>query len=45
MTSADRPNDGRISDERYDAQRVELKWAERWRQDASLYAAEPDSTK
>src|SRR5579864_6790460 len=45
MTSADRPNDGRISDERYDAQRVELKWAERWRQDAALYAAEPDSTK
>jgi leucyl-tRNA synthetase len=37
---ADRPND-----ERYDAQRVEMKWFERWQQDASLYAAEPDSTK
>jgi leucyl-tRNA synthetase len=38
--SADRPND-----ERYDAQRVEAKWSERWEQDASLYAAEPDSAK
>ena len=37
---ADRPND-----ERYDAQRVETKWFERWQQDAALYAAEPDSTK
>ncbi len=37
---AERPND-----ERYDAQRVETKWFERWQQDASLYAAEPDSTK
>ncbi len=37
---ADRPND-----ERYDAQRVETKWFERWQQDASLYAAESDSTK
>jgi leucyl-tRNA synthetase len=40
MTSADRPND-----ERYDAQRVEIKWFERWQQDPGLYAAEPDSTK
>ena len=31
--------------DRYDAQRVETKWYERWQQDASLYAAEPDSTK
>ena len=38
--NADRPGD-----ERYDAQRVETKWAERWQQDAALYAAEPDSTK
>src|SRR5579864_5406987 len=45
MTSADRPNDGRISDERYDPQRVESKWFERWQQNAALYAAEPDSTK
>ena len=48
--SSDRPNDGRANDgraidERYDAQRVEMKWAERWSQDASLYAAEPASAK
>jgi leucyl-tRNA synthetase len=35
----------RPNDERYDAQSVEKKWFERWQQDASLYAAEPDSTK
>jgi len=35
---------GSQSDERYDAQRIEPKWFERW-QDASLYAAERDSTK
>ncbi len=35
----------RPGDERYDPQRVESKWFERWQQDASLYAAEPDSTK
>ncbi|HEV2402258.1 MAG TPA: leucine--tRNA ligase [Candidatus Sulfotelmatobacter sp.] len=35
----------RPNDERYDAQRTETKWFERWQQDASLYAAEPDSTK
>src|SRR2546430_2765331 len=40
VTRPDRPDD-----ERYDAQRVETKWFERWQQDASLYAAEPDSTK
>jgi leucyl-tRNA synthetase len=32
-------------DERYDAQSVEPKWVERWQRDASLYAAEPASTK
>jgi len=31
-------------DERYDAQRVEMKWFERWQQDPSLYAAESNST-
>jgi leucyl-tRNA synthetase len=41
----DRPNAERPNDERYDAQRVELKWFERWKQDSSLYAAEPNSTK
>jgi len=35
----------RPNDERYDAQSVEKKWFERWQQDASLYAAEPNSTK
>ena len=35
----------RPNDERYDPQRVESKWTQRWQQDASLYAAEPDSTK
>ena len=38
------PND-RLNDERYDPQRVEMKWFERWKQDASLYAAETNSTK
>jgi leucyl-tRNA synthetase len=33
------------NDVRYDAQRIEAKWFERWHQDASLYAAEPNSTK
>ena len=37
---APRPND-----ERYDAQTIEKKWFERWQHDASLYAAEPNSTK
>jgi leucyl-tRNA synthetase len=41
----DRPNNERENDERYDAQRVEAKWFERWRQDASIYAAEKHSTK
>src|SRR5258708_35206560 len=30
----------RLNDERYDAQSVETKWFERWRQDSSLYAAD-----
>jgi leucyl-tRNA synthetase len=44
VTQAERPNPER-SDERYDPQRVEAKWFDRWQQNASLYAAEPDSTK
>jgi leucyl-tRNA synthetase len=32
-------------DERYDPQRVEEKWFQQWQQNASLYAAESDSTK
>ena len=34
-----------IREERYDAQRIEQKWAERWLSDPALYAAEPNSTK
>jgi leucyl-tRNA synthetase len=44
VTHAERPNPER-TDERYDAQRVEIKWFERWQQNAALYAAEPNSTK
>jgi len=33
------------ADDRYDAQRIESKWYERWPQDGSLYAAERDSAK
>jgi leucyl-tRNA synthetase len=33
------------NDVRYDAHRIETKWLERWRQDSSLYAAEPPSTR
>ncbi|MFY9559159.1 MAG: leucine--tRNA ligase [Terriglobales bacterium] len=32
-------------DERYDAQRIERKWFDRWQSDPSLYAAEVNSTK
>jgi len=45
MTRTAEPAGGRPNDERYDAQRVEAKWVERWKQDASLYAAEPSSAK
>jgi leucyl-tRNA synthetase len=34
-----------VHEDRYDAQRIENKWFERWQQDPSLYAAEPNSTK
>ena len=36
---------GRASDERYDPQRVETKWSERWQKDPQLYGAEHDSAK
>src|SRR5579863_1728603 len=39
VSQSDRP------DERYDAQRVETKWSERWQSDPQLYAAEPGSAK
>ena len=34
-----------LRDERYDAQRIEPRWFERWQQDAFLYRAEPTSTR
>jgi leucyl-tRNA synthetase len=34
-----------VREDRYDAQRIETKWFERWQQDVSLYAAETNSTK
>jgi len=34
-----------VREDRYDAQRIEAKWFERWQQDPSLYAAEPNTTK
>ncbi len=34
-----------LREDRYDAQRIEAKWFERWQQDPALYAAEPNSTK
>jgi leucyl-tRNA synthetase len=32
-------------DDRYDAQRIESKWFERWERDSSLYTAEPHSVR
>ncbi len=43
MTHVGRAGDARPDDERYDAQRVEMKWSQRWQQDAALYAADPIS--
>ncbi|MGA6982944.1 MAG: leucine--tRNA ligase [Candidatus Sulfotelmatobacter sp.] len=43
--TAERPNDDR-PDDRYNPQRVESKWFDRWQADPKLYAADPhDSTK
>jgi leucyl-tRNA synthetase len=36
---------GEPKEDRYDAQRIESKWSERWQRDPSLYAAESNSTK
>src|SRR5271165_6632777 len=33
------------SEERYDAQRIERKWTERWQSDPALYAADAHPTK
>jgi leucyl-tRNA synthetase len=40
-----RPERDERDEIRYDAQRIETKWFERWQQDSSLYAAEPNSSK
>jgi leucyl-tRNA synthetase len=40
-----RPERDERDEVRYDAQRIETKWFERWQQDSSLYAAEPNSSK
>jgi leucyl-tRNA synthetase len=42
---ADGQNSDGQTDDRYNAQRIESKWFDRWQDDASLYAAEPDSTR
>jgi len=42
---ADGQNNDSLNDDRYNAQRIESKWFDRWQQDASLYAAEPHSTR
>jgi len=44
MPPEDRPITA-AREERYDAQRIEQKWAERWQNDPSLYAAEAHPTK
>jgi leucyl-tRNA synthetase len=48
MTQEDKsipPTRPERNDERYDAQRIEQKWTERWQSDPSLYAAEAHPTK
>ena len=40
-----RSSSARPNDERYDPQRVEAKWFERWKNDPQLYAADRDSAK
>ncbi len=42
-SAANRPNGDRQSDDRYEAQRIEAKWSQRWQSDPQLYAAEPHS--
>jgi leucyl-tRNA synthetase len=42
-TASESPTDH--TDDRYDAQRIEAKWTERWQQDPYLYAAERDTAK
>ncbi|MFI5072414.1 MAG: leucine--tRNA ligase [Terriglobales bacterium] len=39
------PSRDHDTENRYDAQRIETKWSARWQEDASLYSAEPNSTK
>src|SRR3954462_1469691 len=44
-SATEEPNESLGRDERYNPEQVEKKWFERWQQDATLYAAEPDSIK
>ena len=44
VANQNRTRDSQV-DDRYDPQRIETKWFERWQQDPSLYAAEQNSTK
>jgi leucyl-tRNA synthetase len=41
MQDESKPTGARPNDERYDPQRVEAKWSERWQADTQLYAADP----
>ena len=41
----DSPTQAETRDERYDAQRIEQKWFERWQKDPALYRAEAGSTR
>jgi leucyl-tRNA synthetase len=45
MPQEDKPIPPARDVDRYDAQRIEQKWTERWQSDPSLYAAEAHSTK
>ncbi len=45
VTQSERHSSGRSRDDRYDAQRIEAKWFERWQNNPQLYAAEPHSAK
>jgi leucyl-tRNA synthetase len=44
-TAINKAGPDRSNDDRYDPQRVEAKWFERWQGDPELYAAEPHTTK
>ncbi len=45
VSQSERSGNGHSREERYDAQRIEAKWFQRWQSDPQLYAAEPHSGK